>query len=855
MAKIKIISNPYSKNIKYYQWYDSDEKWSDINPSSKLKNSDFEDCFFPFKVQDIVDIIKEEYEANDEIITVVFEGTSDEYRELVNVCEEEQYKGSIRVTKGEKYLDNAREILPDIIQIFQEIYPLTLKNAPDNTDIKKNLKKFVDSSNDTIPICILGNYSSGKSTFINALIGHDILPSGDEPVTARIFQIKRSKKEDEAEIVFFHGAWVRIAITNDSFAVKTNSDNDLINKIKEQLEKNRDKSLEKRVNIVLSIINTYPLNCDEAMGDQTIIIEVPFISDVLTNPKNDFVIFDTPGSNTASNEKHIKVLESALQDLSNGLPIFVSEYDSLDSTDNEKLYKKIIDMKQLDDRFTMIIVNKADSANLPKAGFTDEAKEKLLAEAVPKNLYSEGIYFVSSIMGLGSKIDGNFVDDYYAEIYDGNEKKFSDPSSRFYRNLYQYNILPNQLIEPMIEDAKSCENLVFANSGLYSVEKEIDTFANKYSSYNKANQSLDFLNNIIDSTKDEIDANTKQREINRDHLIDQFKEKQKILANLLRYNTVYLTADFSNDYGQEVLSIVPSYYPNLTSDELEDTWTKINEKNRKSLNYDNYINNGAQANSAISSNLVDGLKRMFEETKDSGTRFSNLKDDVLSITKQLLDDVNFAKDNRDANKAFKDFVNWTSSLELLDQIKIQYKDHYYKSATRIQKQSQKYSDDRTQEFRNALDKIVLESDGIDDQQRSELSEIITNFEIPVIEDEVNNLFQMDKFDRALQIGFFKVGDKTTLDYVRLSDAYNYTMEEILDNFGNQLKETTNQRFSDWAYDLLNTVIEHLTEHNPQLKQKSLDIKEESEKIRELISYQNLLLQGQKKIEEMLDWKS
>ena len=43
-----------------------------------------------------------------------------------------------------------------------------------------------------------------------------------------------------------------------------------------------------------------------------------------------------------------------MEDLSNGLPIFVPEYDSLDSTDNDKLYQDINNMAELDNRFAMI---------------------------------------------------------------------------------------------------------------------------------------------------------------------------------------------------------------------------------------------------------------------------------------------------------------------------------------------------------------------------------------------------------------------------------------------------------------------------------------------------------------------
>ena len=84
-----------------------------------------------------------------------------------------------------------------------------------------------------------------------------------------------------------------------------------------------------------------------------------------------FVIFDTPGSNSASNLNHTKVLENALASFSNGIPVWVSQYESIDSQDNAALCDKILQIQALDERFTMIIMNKADCSNLPKNGFDD----------------------------------------------------------------------------------------------------------------------------------------------------------------------------------------------------------------------------------------------------------------------------------------------------------------------------------------------------------------------------------------------------------------------------------------------------------------------------------------------------
>ena len=47
--------------------------------------------------------------------------------------------------------------------------------------------------------------------------------------------------------------------------------------------------------------------------------------------------------------------------MSNGLPVFVTDSSSLDSTDNSNLKEKLISVEGLDERFTMIVVNKAEA--------------------------------------------------------------------------------------------------------------------------------------------------------------------------------------------------------------------------------------------------------------------------------------------------------------------------------------------------------------------------------------------------------------------------------------------------------------------------------------------------------------
>ena len=77
MSTIKIISNPYAKEIKFQKYNSSDDSWQNIdfehNENSKLLKQELIKGFFPFNVKEIVDIIIAEYGVPGEKTVIVFQ--------------------------------------------------------------------------------------------------------------------------------------------------------------------------------------------------------------------------------------------------------------------------------------------------------------------------------------------------------------------------------------------------------------------------------------------------------------------------------------------------------------------------------------------------------------------------------------------------------------------------------------------------------------------------------------------------------------------------------------------------------------------------------------------------------------
>ena len=145
--KIKIISNPYLKEILFQEWDDNTSRWIELcNSNSSLLTEKIKRGFFNFVVDDIIKCIITEYGPDPEDIAIVFEGVDDEWTELESIC----VKTGVKVARSGKYLDNAYEIFDGIKKKFDSIKVLANKGIHRTADaeLQNEFKMFADAAND-----------------------------------------------------------------------------------------------------------------------------------------------------------------------------------------------------------------------------------------------------------------------------------------------------------------------------------------------------------------------------------------------------------------------------------------------------------------------------------------------------------------------------------------------------------------------------------------------------------------------------------------------------------------------------------------------------------------------------------
>lgn len=845
MRKIKIISNPYKKEIRYQDWDEQASQWieiiADTYPHSKLVSKEFKEGFFPFKVKKIVDQIIKEFFS--EKIEIIFEGTKDEFNELKALYDDGGYEEKIIVTASESELENARDILPQIRTIFKtRIQPLVDSSVSNKKIVQEDLEKFSDASNEIIPICVMGNYSAGKSTFINALIGREVLPSAERPTTAKIFKIVQENDEEQASVKFdFNEEKITVRLEKNSYVIDSAAKNELVDEITEVLNEKSSSSIYVRLKEILEIVNEYERDTEDNYISDLIEITVPFQEGVWTHTENKFVIFDTPGSNSASNLNHFEVLKKAMEGLTNGIPIFVTKYDQLDTTDNEKLYEEISSMKELDNRFTMIIVNKADTSSLPKEGFSDRDRREILRQAVPKKMFSSGMYFVSSIMGLGFKNDGKFIDDHSAEIFEDNKEKYSNKESRFYKTLYKYNIMPDQLKKNDVEQALKSKDYILVNSGLFSIESGIQMFANRYAAYNKCEQSKLFLDNVIGLTSNDITQAKVQCEEAKKILIDNLESEKKALLERIDHKGEEQEESYVESYPIKLKLIADRSAFAYSDKEL-----KIREQ-ELTLRYQdkfNYTKEGQDVKDAADA-LVNGLKDNVNvlTKKFSLNSLKKMGKDVVNSVKEVADEAG------EWNKARLDAETEAGEL-LLKEMGEDFDARFAESKVTIESASMKFWTEATEAIRKELGELIAGSKELSEEKRRELSEIIIRYQSITFEKHSEDMFAREHFTKR----FTLLGQTGKLKLLKLRLTYNSSMKEVVNKIHEEIRDSHEAEFRNWLHTLIGIIRENIVDYSPVLHEQSLQIQEKENKILDLEARYNKLQNYSNTIKSMIDWK-
>lgn len=637
--RVKIICNSYKKSIEYMRWCLDEEQdiytWGKLGSKSRLlSDKKYKNATIQHNAYDIVKEIASEYNRGTVGVEIVFDGTREDYEDLKEVVDKFFYQAGVSCELGDLYIDSASYVMPEIQNVFGNLAQVFYDYSTEEEEINKIIAKFLETTKTEIPIFVMGMYSTGKSAFINSLIGVEVLPSAVDPTTARNYKIIESEKN--GSIKFDSGTEkITIYYEEDQYNIEGNIEEELSDKIHNSLEKVSNPSLTYNMYYSLDTINKYADKTKKIA--ELIEVEVPFYNGVLVSDNFKFIIYDTPGSDSESHEEHLSVLKKALGDQTNGLPILLTSPKDMDRDGADKLLNVINRIDgNLDLTNAMIIVNQADGVS---GKSLDKVKES--ADTILSKWKANRLYFMSAIMGLGSK-KNDYKDEYawidadYDEVFFKNMDCFTNCQSRSYKQLYTHNkIAPNRMEKylSLVADEKGERRLLYINSGLHCVENEILDFARKYALYNKCAQAQDYLEKVIGITKEKISEIEKMAEDIKQSLINEQSEEKKVLLKNLSDCIAERKKTYTDIYPTHMDPLVRASRQTAANDIttfVTNIWESVKEKDKKKR-VDEFLSSSREAFIKTESKFKD---KILERSKKYWTKKkSELQKECCNIIK------------------------------------------------------------------------------------------------------------------------------------------------------------------------------------------------------------------------------
>ena len=850
MKRIKIKSNPYAeqnqKCVSYQIWNVSTQQWSDITDSD-ITQDKYTRKFFSLKADEIVDQLIYSYGQSDDnnAIEIEFEGTTDEFYDLKSLCESRPEK--ILLKKSELYYENARDIYELIKRYFRDMKSIIEDHKREDDTIKIELDKFSDVIKDEVPICVVGNYSTGKSAFINALIGEELLPSSFNPTTAKIHKISKEKFDDRATICFKHKDesdenQIVLEFTKHENKVEKHLnisyDDELYGIINDAIDSCGSNKLIDKVNAVLSKFNK-----KEYAGkiSDTIEIKVPFNKKSILSSDNNYLIIDTPGDDSASDTDHTEVVHRAMNNLSNGLPIYIANIEKIKSTSNKNLCDAIISLNELDSRFTMIIINKADEIRLNELNELkeDDKKDDIKNSPVPSRLYSMGIYFVSSIMALGAKTDGHFRVNF--DEWEDQSAKYDEtiPNKSRIVKLYNYNIMPKHIYKKAQSESEKLENRTYANSGMYCVERDIEKFAMFYSPFNKCHQSKLFIEELYNKTQKILEKCEEDLEDSQKQLYAELENKSSILNDTISNECNHIIEDAEADHISRMNEYCLALLKEDAVNDVHLTESKLKEKEAliKEMieSEDRYVEIQKEKEAAYNSFFGEKLHQNVD-VQAFLNAFSGLKD-IGAKEIQKYKAMN-EKDKQAATKLFND-VNETYKAEcdVIEQKIYEFSDNYWKNSVI--------------ETKNRLLKQVASMEGLSEEKQEMLDNQIRDYPNPIMP-LIPPFKDMDQFANSL-FGLIKLNND--LNKKKLSRFYNENILEEIQFCKENIHLKHMEIFKEWIRDLQKKFNENIVDLSKGLTRLQNDIYHKQAELDKIQGESSALKHYKDKIDDLISLHS
>ncbi|MCQ2521972.1 MAG: dynamin family protein [Lachnospiraceae bacterium] len=583
MKDVMISYHPVKKEIRFFGMFKGEFVEIPYDDCEHLKkySPDAGEFLLQNQGSTFFDDIYEQFSKD--TIQITFKGTKIDYEDLQKKISDYNLSKEKTIFSVAKFIE-----LPDVAEIYgciKEFCTETLNNFDselEENDTKETyrirkasfVQKLASLDGDEVNLCLVGTYSAGKSTFINAIIGKRILPENISSETAKMFKIRNGAvpavnfiiKTDPAN----HPELIQIvwSDTLNQFDLIRNAqptDETLRQSLQNEATRLAEMGLKQHEQLcrLLKRLNEVPNDYHDGKGYIDGVIEVIYPIPLCKNVN--FAFFDTPGTDSNSNE-HVLILKEALKQQTNSILIVVYEPTKMEGTGNSMLYKlvkgftdgKSGETASIDLARSFHVINQADTKSTKdlkclrdkKVMVSLKEEDKIYDEKEMEiDLGKERLFFVSSKAAYIAKAlkenveledERTWLANHKSEInneptkdpFSDKESEIASDNGAFYRydRLADADFETKQLIEECEKEAEACDTSLdgviqrlYINSGMAAIEKEIVKYAQKYSLAVKAKGLYDGIKSLVDFVRSDYETIESQARLSKETIEENIR--------------------------------------------------------------------------------------------------------------------------------------------------------------------------------------------------------------------------------------------------------------------------------------------------------------------------------------------
>ncbi|WP_066802472.1 dynamin family protein [Moraxella oblonga] len=439
-------------------------------------------------------------------LSLQFTGLDVDCEDMENAVREAEQQG-FKITYTPMVIKpNASKRLENLQQFINQLESLEQYQERIKTHAKLNIAR-----ENVVDIFVVATMSSGKSTFINALLGCDLLPAQNEATTACVAEITHNPELPQG---IFH-------------AYRFNKNNELLNEQKLDLTK------PDTAKIARDLLSDWNKNTDSDTDNNsktsTIKLEGNFIG-IKLSAKTKFRMSDTPGPTNSANANHKIITLNKIKDTKqNPLILYIIDGSKIaDESDHQLLStinKVINEQGNLAKERFIFLVNRMDEF----FGKDENISNTLIC--VKQYLEKHGIInpkvypITARLTKLWriNKLNSHLIDEDDEDTLDGLCKKINRQDDR--------NLITHMPLNPRVKAKISkLDDTPLLRSGVPAIELMISDYIEKYNEPYRISLMVEALQEILNDIKPELDnilqlKDKKQHEL--DELIQKIRDAEK----------------------------------------------------------------------------------------------------------------------------------------------------------------------------------------------------------------------------------------------------------------------------------------------------------------------------------------